>query len=65
MGYLPRSAKTGKHILCEKPMANSSSEARRMIDVGERAKVKLTIGYRQQYAERWCSAQACYRWKDG
>jgi predicted dehydrogenase len=47
--YVLRGAKAGKHILCEKPMANSSAEARRMIEACVHAKVKLMIAYRQQY----------------
>lgn len=47
--YVTRGAKTGKHILCEKPMANSSAEAQRMIEACSKADVKLMIAYRQQY----------------
>jgi len=47
--YLVRGAKTGKHILCEKPMANSAAEAQRMIDACTKANIKLMIAYRQQY----------------
>jgi predicted dehydrogenase len=47
--YVVRGAKTGKHILCEKPMATSSKEAERMIAACAQAKVKLMIAYRQQY----------------
>lgn len=47
--FVIRGAKTGKHILCEKPMANSSAEAERMIAACAHANVKLMIAYRQQY----------------
>ncbi|NYF91882.1 Gfo/Idh/MocA family oxidoreductase [Tunturiibacter empetritectus] len=47
--YVVRGAKTGKHILCEKPMATSSKEAEHMITACKQAKVKLMIAYRQQY----------------
>jgi predicted dehydrogenase len=47
--YVVRGAKTGKHILCEKPMATSSKEAERMIGACRQANVKLMIAYRQQY----------------
>jgi predicted dehydrogenase len=47
--YVFRAAKTGKHILCEKPMAISSREAKEMIAACEKANVKLMIAYRQQY----------------
>ena len=44
-----RGAKAGKHILCEKPMANSSKEAREMIEACQKAGKKLMIAYRIQY----------------
>lgn len=47
--YVVRGAKAGKHILCEKPMANTSAEAGRMIAACKAAGVKLMIAYRQQY----------------
>ncbi|SFP38373.1 Gfo/Idh/MocA family protein [Sphingomonas rubra] len=47
--YVERAAKAGKHVLCEKPMANSAAEARSMIAACEQAKVKLMIAYRIQY----------------
>lgn len=47
--YVVRGAKTGKHILCEKPMANNSKEAEEMIAACRKANVKLMIAYRQQY----------------
>jgi len=36
----------GKHVLCEKPMALSSSGCQRMIDASEQAGKKLMIAYR-------------------
>ena len=39
-------AKAGKHIICEKPMANSVAECDEMIGACRRAGVKLSIGYR-------------------
>ncbi len=47
--YVVRGAKTGKHILCEKPMTVSSRSAERMIAACKQARVKLMIAYRQQY----------------
>ena len=41
--------KTGKHILCEKPMATSSADCEKMIGACRAAGVKLMIAYRQQY----------------
>jgi predicted dehydrogenase len=47
--YTIRAAQAGKHVLCEKPMAISSSECRRMIDACKAAGVKLMIAYRVHY----------------
>ncbi|MBG8555339.1 Gfo/Idh/MocA family oxidoreductase [Hymenobacter guriensis] len=47
--YVIRGAKTGKHILCEKPMANSARECELMIDACKKANVKLMVAYRIQY----------------
>jgi len=47
--YVERAARAGKHVLCEKPMATSSADARAMIAACDRAKVKLMIAYRIQY----------------
>ncbi|SEI92695.1 Predicted dehydrogenase [Dyadobacter koreensis] len=44
-----RGAKAGKHILCEKPMANSKEDCQEMIDACAAAKVKLMVAYRIQY----------------
>jgi len=48
--YTIRAARAGKHVLCEKPMANSVAECQRMIDACKQAKRKLMIAYRRQYA---------------
>lgn len=44
-----RAAKAGKHVLCEKPMANTSADCQAMIDACRNAGKKLMIGYRCQY----------------
>jgi predicted dehydrogenase len=47
--YVIRGARSGKHILCEKPMATTSADCERMIAACKAANVKLMIAYRQQY----------------
>ncbi|MFP5391826.1 MAG: Gfo/Idh/MocA family protein, partial [Gammaproteobacteria bacterium] len=47
--YTIRAAGAGKHVMCEKPMATSSADAREMIEACDKAGVKLMIAYRSQY----------------
>ena len=47
--YTIRSAKAGKHVLCEKPMASSVADAKAMIDACKAANRKLMIAYRCQF----------------
>jgi len=51
--YTIRAARAGKHVLCEKPMAISSTECRQMIDACRQHNVKLMIAYRVQYDPMW------------
>lgn len=44
-----RAAKAGKHVYCEKPMANTSADCREMIEVCEEANVRLGVAYRCQF----------------
>lgn len=44
-----RAAKAGKHVFCEKPMANTAEECRRMIEAVKSAGKQLGIGYRCQF----------------
>lgn len=39
----------GKHVLCEKPMSHSSSEAQRMIDAWKKSGKHFTIGYQNRF----------------
>ena len=39
----------GKHVMCEKPMAINSAEARKMADAAKRTGKLLTIGYQGRY----------------
>jgi len=54
--YAVRAAQATKHVFCEKPMAISSAECRKMIDACRQAKVKLMIGYRVHYDPTWIQA---------
>ena len=47
--YTIRSAKAGKHVLCEKPMATTVGDAESMIEACKTANVKLMIAYRCHY----------------
>ena len=38
----------GKHVMCEKPMAINSAEAKKMVDAAERTGKLLTIGYQNR-----------------
>ncbi|WP_181969885.1 Gfo/Idh/MocA family protein [Paraburkholderia sp. DHOC27] len=44
-----QAARIGKHVLCEKPMSNTSAEAREMIRACADANVMLMVAYRLQY----------------
>ncbi|MCL2099176.1 MAG: Gfo/Idh/MocA family oxidoreductase [Oscillospiraceae bacterium] len=50
----------GKHVMCEKPMAVSASEAQKMVDTAKKTGKLLTIGYqnRQNAAVRFIKAEA-------
>ncbi|OCT14818.1 oxidoreductase [Paenibacillus pectinilyticus] len=41
----------GKHVMCEKPMAINSTEAKRMLDAAKKSGKKLTIGYQNRFNE--------------
>lgn len=41
--------KAGKHVMCEKPMAKTSEEARAMINTMKETGKKLTIGYQNRF----------------
>ena len=47
--YTIRSAKAGKHVLCEKPMCTTVSDAEAMIAACKANHVKLMIAYRLHY----------------
>ncbi|WP_046247332.1 Gfo/Idh/MocA family protein [Hymenobacter terrenus] len=47
--YVERAAKAGKHVICEKPMATSAADCRRMIAAMQKAGKKFSIGYRLHF----------------
>jgi predicted dehydrogenase len=47
--YTIRGLQAGKHVLCEKPMADSVTECQQMIDAGKETGKKLMIAYRLHY----------------
>jgi predicted dehydrogenase len=40
---------SGKHVMCEKPMAKTSAEAQTMVEAAKRSGKKLTIGYNNRF----------------
>lgn len=50
----------GKHVLCEKPMAKTADDARRMLETSQRTGKKLSIAYQNRFRadSRWLY-QAC------
>ncbi len=50
----------GKHVMCEKPMAINSAEAKKMLDAAKRTGKKLTIGYQSRFrADSWYLKKCC------
>ncbi len=47
--YTVRGLQAGKHVLTEKPMANTPAECQHMIDAGRKASKKLMVAYRCRY----------------
>jgi len=47
--WVIRAARAGKHVICEKPMATSVEDCRRMIDACKDAGVILSLGYRLHF----------------
>jgi predicted dehydrogenase len=47
--YSERAAAAGKHVLCEKPMANTVDECQRMIEACRVNHVRLMIAYRKYF----------------
>jgi predicted dehydrogenase len=47
--YTVRGHQAGKHVLSEKPMANTPAECQQMIDAAKKANRKLMVAYRCRY----------------
>jgi predicted dehydrogenase len=47
--YTVRGFQAGKHVLSEKPMANTPADCQQMIDAGRKANRKLMVAYRCRY----------------
>ena len=47
--YTIRGLQAGKHVLCEKPMANTPADCQKMIDAARAANRKLMVAYRCRY----------------
>src|SRR6266481_1809285 len=47
--YTARGFQAGKHVLSEKPMANTPADCQQMIDAGRKANRKLMVAYRCRY----------------
>ncbi len=51
-------AKAGKHILCEKPLAANVAECEAMLKVVSESKVKLQVGFMRRYDASFMAAKA-------
>jgi predicted dehydrogenase len=47
--FTERAAAAGKHVLCEKPMATTIEDGRRMIEACRAADVRLMVAYRKYF----------------
>lgn len=61
--YTIRALQAGKHVMCEKPMANTVEECRAMIQASQEADRKLMIAYRAHFEPH--NQQALQMKKDG
>ena len=59
-----RAAQAGKHVICEKPMANSVADCDAMIAACRKSSVKLSIGYRLKFDPNHIELDRLAREKD-
>ncbi|MCC6272937.1 MAG: Gfo/Idh/MocA family oxidoreductase [Deltaproteobacteria bacterium] len=59
--YSVRAAEAGIHVLCEKPMATTVEECRKMIAAAEGGRVKLMVAYRLFFERAYLKAVATAR----
>ena len=59
-----KAAEAGKHVICEKPMANSVADCDAMIAACAKANVRLSIGYRLQFDPHHIELDRLAREKD-
>lgn len=50
---------SGKHVMCEKPMAINSAEAKKMLEAAKRTGKKLTIGYQNRFRPECLYLKKC------
>src|SRR5690606_2387494 len=50
--HVIRTARAGKHVICEKPMAINAKEGEEMVAACKEAGVKLLVGYRMHFEPR-------------
>ena len=55
-----RAAESGKHILVEKPMANTVKEAKKMIDTASRNRVILMVGQSRRFYNAVLESKKCF-----
>ncbi|HZZ18592.1 MAG TPA: Gfo/Idh/MocA family oxidoreductase [Opitutaceae bacterium] len=57
-------AQAGKHVICEKPMANTVAECDAMLAACRKANTKLSVGYRLHYEPRHAELERLARDRD-
>ena len=51
--------RAGKHVMCEKPMAKTAADARRMVETARETGKKLTIGYQHRHKAESQYVKSC------